>query len=422
MIQTIREAAMKMASLSIYRGILRRTVPKAFYQLLLSGARFAETQSLQDQTAFLEASGAFFSALCQRDSSQCFARCLTQTALFDENAFSLAAAGGQPLSQPLKQAARRDLSIILELSQLSPEFLMEESRMGNLGLSLPKWETGAPEELFQLEEEACLHSLWEYYRCSGCGMYARYRAFIWRDKQILPVAHPDPQRLCELKGYETPRSMAVENTVAFLKGLPANNCLLYGDRGTGKSSTVKALLNEYYTQGLRVIEMPKEYLMDFPYLVDQIAGVPMKFIIFIDDLSFSQEDSTYAALKSVLQGGLAATPKNALIYATSNRRHLLRESFADREGDDVHRNDTMQESLSLADRFGLSIRFLLPDKKRFLEIVDQLARQRGLEEHIPQLEMGAEQWAIAHGGRSPRVARQYMDFAEAELRQERPLQ
>ena len=148
----------------------------------------------------------------------------------------------------------------------------------------------------------------------------------------------------------------------------------------------------------------------------------MKFIIFIDDLSFSQEDSTYAALKSVLQGGLAATPKNALIYATSNRRHLLRESFADREGDDVHRNDTMQESLSLADRFGLSIRFLLPDKKRFLEIVDQLARQRGLEEHIPQLEMGAEQWAIAHGGRSPRVARQYMDFAEAELRQERPLQ
>src|SRR5699024_437784 len=145
-------------------------------------------------------------------------------------------------------------------------------------------------------------------------------------------------------------------------GLPANNCLLYGDRGTGKSSTVKALLNEYYTQGLRVIEMPKEYLMDFPYLVDQIASIPMKFIIFIDDLSFSQQDGTYAALKSVLQGGLAAKPANSLIYATSNRRHLLRENFADRNGDDLHRNDTIQESLSLADRFGLTINFMLPDK------------------------------------------------------------
>lgn len=418
MIQTIREAAMKMASLSIYRGILRRTVPKAFYQLLLSGARCAETRALQDQTAFLEAWGAFFSALCQRDSSQCFARCLTQTALFDENAFSLAAAGGQPLSQPLKQAARRDLSIILELSQLSPEFLMEESRMGNLGLALPKWETGAPEELFQLEEEACLHSLWEYYRCSGCGMYARYRAFIWRDKQILPVAHPDPQRLCELKGYETPRSMAVENTVAFLKGLPANNCLLYGDRGTGKSSTVKALLNEYYTQGLRVIEMPKEYLMDFPYLVDQIAGVPMKFIIFIDDLSFSQEDSTYAALKSVLQGGLAATPKNALIYATSNRRHLIRETWNDRTDmehhGDIHRSDTVEEKLSLAARFGVSINFGAPTPKEYQEIVLTLARRAGITMDSKKLLSRANAWEVRRGGFSGRAARQFVDYLAAQ--------
>jgi predicted AAA+ superfamily ATPase len=229
------------------------------------------------------------------------------------------------------------------------------------------------------------------------------------------VAHPDKQKMNQLKGYEVQRQMAIDNTVAFLKGYPANNCLLYGDRGTGKSSTVKALLNEFYPQGLRVIEMPKEYLMDFPYLVDQIAEIPMKFIIFIDDLSFSQQDSTYAALKSVLQGGLAARPDNSLIYATSNRRHLLRESFSDRDGDEVHQSDTIQESLSLADRFGLSINFMLPDKVRFLEIVDQLAYQLDLKEYIPLLESGAERWATVHGGRSPRVAQQYIRDAQAKL-------
>lgn len=134
----------------------------------------------------------------------------------------------------------------------------------------------------------------------------RYRAFIWRDSAIQPVAFPDTIRLKDLKGYELPRQLAVDNTLAFLEGYPANNCLLYGDRGTGKSSTIKAMLNDFYSRGLRVIEMPKESLMDFPKLVDQIAALPMRFIIFIDDLSFSKETDTYAALKAVLEGGLAA--------------------------------------------------------------------------------------------------------------------
>lgn len=427
MMQTIQEAAMKMASLSIYKGILGRTVPKAFYRLLRSAARCslsvgAGRESLEDQLEFLEAWGDFFAVLCQRGFSEHFAQCLTQTALFDENAFSLAAAGScETIDPSMKAAVERDISTILELSQLTGEFILEQSGMASRAPQLPQWQNGKPVELFGQDPAQCLHSLWEYYRCSGCGMYARYRAFIWREKKILPVAHPDPQRLCELKGYEAPRKMAIDNTVAFLKGLPANNCLLYGDRGTGKSSTVKGLLNEYYTQGLRVIEMPKEYLMDFPYLVDQIAGIPMKFIIFIDDLSFSQQDGTYAALKSVLQGGLAAKPQNALIYATSNRRHLLRENFSDRNGDDLHVNDTIQECLSLADRFGLAINFTLPDKARFLEIIHQLACQRELEDRLPELERGAEQWAMSHGGRSPRVAQQYIAFAEAALRQDKPL-
>jgi len=402
----MKQAAEAMASLSIYRGILQRTVPKAMYRLLWAN----------DRETFLRAWGDFFAVLCERNSSETFAEHLTSTALYDENGFSLAAAAGNDTFAPaMMDAVQRDLQIILCLAAMTPDDLLDSCGYEDLP-PLPRWKCGKPVKMLDGTPNEYIPRMTEYYRENGCGMYARYRAFIWRDKKILPVAHPDPQRMEDLKGYEVQRGMAVDNTVAFLHNFPANNCLLYGDRGTGKSSTVKALLNEYYTEGLRVIEMPKEYLMDFPYLVDQIAAIPMHFIIFIDDLSFSQQDGTYAALKSVLQGGLAAKPANSLIYATSNRRHLLRESFSDREGDDVHRNDTVQESLSLSDRFGLSINFINPDKAHFLDIIAQLAHQRKMDEYLPQLEAGAERWATVHGGRSPRVAQQYICDAEAKVR------
>lgn len=252
-------------------------------------------------------------------------------------------------------------------------------------------------------------------------MYARYRAFIWREGTIEPVPYPDPISLSGLKGYDYQRGLAIDNTAAFLQGLAANNCLLYGDRGTGKSSTVKALLNEYYTKGLRMVEMPKESLGDFPKLVEKIAALPLRFIIFIDDLSFSQQDDTFAALKAVLEGGVAARPENALIYATSNRRHLVRETFSDREGDELHRSDTIQESLSLADRFGLSINFMTPDRAQFLEIVRALAAERGIGGDMRLIEAGAERWAVERGGRSPRCAKQYIAMAEARQRRGLPL-
>ena len=211
------------------------------------------------------------------------------------------------------------------------------------------------------------------------------------------MVYPDPIRLKSLKGYEAARKTVIDNTLALLNGLSANNCLLYGDRGTGKSSTVKAILNEYAPQGLRMVE------------------------IFIDDLSFTQQDDTYAALKAVLEGGLAAQPENALIYATSNRRHLVRECFSDRDGDEIHRGDTIQESLSLSDRFGLSVNFSVPDKTRYLDIVHALAEERGLEVSGSQLDTGAEQWALARGGRSPRCAKQYIAMVESRLKQGLPL-
>ena len=413
----VKEAAMEMASLSVYKGILNRTVPKAFYRLLWA----ARGDSLE---AFLNAWGDFYDVLCMRGYSENLAGCITGTALIDENAFSLAAAAGTAvLPEGVRRAVRRDLAVIRQVASITPQELRENSAFAQdvAGMELPEWKTGEPVAVLGGDLDHCITKMAEYYRSNGCGMYARYRAFIWRNHSIQPVAYPDQQRLADLKGYEIQRKLAIDNTLAFLQGLPANNCLLYGDRGTGKSSTVKAMLNEFYPQGLRVIEIPKESLMDFPALVDQIAAVPLKFIIFIDDLSFSQQDDTYAALKAVLEGGLAARPENALIYATSNRRHLLRESFSDREGDEIHLGDTTQESMSLADRFGLSIQFSLPDKVHFLEIVEQLARQRELDEYLPEIKAGAERWAIARSGRSPRCAKQYIDDAEARIRRGQPL-
>lgn len=413
MLKSRKEAAMAMASLSVYKGILNRTVPKALYRLLWA----------RGEEDFLNAWGDFFAALCERGFSEDFSGCLTRTALYDENAFSLASAGGKSDMPPaVLCAVERDLHTIRDLSLLTPELLLRTSGFDSLeDLDLPRWGTGRPAEALDGKISECITKMALFYRSNGCGMYARYRAFIWRNGTIHPVAYPDPIRLSDLKGYDMQRGLAKDNTLAFLQGLPANNCLFYGDRGTGKSSTVKALLNEYYPKGLRVIEMPKECLMDFPALVDAIAALPMRFLIFIDDLSFSRQDDTYASLKAVLEGGLAARPENALIYATSNRRHLLRETFSDREGDEIHRGDTIQESLSLADRFGLSINFSLPDKQRYLEIICQLAHQRYLDDHIPELIAGAEQWATERGGRSPRCARQYIRAAEAKIRQGLPV-
>lgn len=411
----IKEAALKMASLSVYKGILNRTVPAAFYHLLRTADGPIEE--------FLPAWGKFFAVLAERGFSGNLTDCITQTALFDENAFSLASAAGKRIPETAMDAVKRDFKIILEISRITPQQIIDNSPYKSEleNLDLPRWEVGEPIEALRGDLKSCLANMADYYHSHGCGMYARYRAFIWRGGKIEPVAYPDKTRLADLKGYELQRQLAIENTQAFLKGLPANNCLLYGDRGTGKSSTVKALLNEFYPQGLRVIEMPKEFLMDFPTLVDEIAALPMKFIVFIDDLSFSQQDDTYAALKAVLEGGLAARPENTLIYATSNRRHLLRETFSDREGDEVHRGDTIQESLSLADRFGLSINFSLPDKAHFLEIIRELAFLHGLEGYLPELETGAERWALERGGRSPRCAQQYISAAEAKIKQGKPL-
>jgi predicted AAA+ superfamily ATPase len=270
----------------------------------------------------------------------------------------------------------------------------------------------------------CLEALAGYYRCTGAGVFGRYGAFRWvsRHEHLEGIDEPDPVRLEELIGYQSQRQEVVANTEKFLAGLPANNILLYGDRGTGKSSTVKALLNRYRAKGLRLIEVSKSALGDYPLIIRKLRGKPQRFILFVDDLSFEDSEVEYKELKAVLEGGLEVRPANVLIYATSNRRHLIREHFSDRgptgDGDgDLRAGDTIQEKLSLSDRFGIMVLFGMPDRSLYLDIVRGLAEQRGLAIPGPELEKKALLWETWHNGRSGRTARQFIDDLSGEFLQ-----
>ena len=398
----------KLSSLTIFRGIMNRSVPRALYRLLCA------LSDCPDE--FLRRYGEFYSLICERGCSDRLAYAMTEAALFDENCFTRAAAGGciDKLPEELLRAVRRDCETILEAANLQSDELLRAyeyyDRIAPVADSLPRWQSGECAESFRLFDGS-LERVAQWYRDNGCGMFARYKAFIWRDGDIRPVLNCDPISTDDFTGYERQRRRVTENTRAFLDGKSCNNCLLFGDMGTGKSSTVKALANEFRRDGLRIVEMPKERLMDFPLLVDKIAHLPMKFIIFIDDLSFQHQDQSYTSLKAVLEGGLAARPDNALIYATSNRRHIVKERMSDRshEVDDVNTRDNMQETLSLSDRFGLAVCYTIPSKQEFLEIVRAMARQHGIEIGDDELCAGAERFALIRGGRSPRCAKQYVE-------------
>lgn len=244
----------------------------------------------------------------------------------------------------------------------------------------------------------------------GYGIFAKYHTFVIQNGAITPVKTPDPTRLSQLNGYQLERQKLIDNTLALLNGKPAANALLYGDAGTGKSSTVKAVANEFKDKGLRVIEITKKQLREIPALMDSLSKNPLKFILFIDDLSFTKDDDDFSALKAILEGSVSAKTFNLVVYATSNRRHLVKESFSDREGDDIHFNDTKEELVSLSARFGLTITFSKPDKQLYIDIIKDLARQYEIHMDFGKLIMQGEAFALRHGGRSPRVAKQFVEY------------
>ena len=247
----------------------------------------------------------------------------------------------------------------------------------------------------------------------GYGIFARYHMFTVEDGTLVPVKHPDPQQLEQLPGYEKEREKVIANTKALLSGKPANNVLLYGDAGTGKSSAIKAIANAFASEGLRLVEVKKNQLYQIPDLMDSLAANPLKFILFIDDLSFTANDDNFAALKAILEGSVGGRASNIAVYATSNRRHLIKETLSDRSGDDIHESDTRQELMSLSARFGLTITFLSPDRDRYLHIVTELAKQYGLETGERELAVRSEAFAIRMGGRSARVAKQFVELCKA---------
>lgn len=260
-------------------------------------------------------------------------------------------------------------------------------------------------------------TLTQFYKEFGVGKLGLHKAFRVEhpensDVEIIPITNIAHVHLDDLVGYEDAKKKLIDNTKAFVEGKKANNCLMFGDAGTGKSSSIKAILNQYYDQGLRMIEVYKHQFQDLNDVIAQIKNRNYKFIIYMDDLSFEEFEIEYKYLKAVIEGGLEKKPKNVLIYATSNRRHLIRETFRDKQDrdEDMHTNDTVQEKLSLVARFGVTIYFGSPDKKAFQEIVRVLAKKNGINMPEEQLLLEANAWELSHGGLSGRTAQQFIDY------------
>ena len=258
-----------------------------------------------------------------------------------------------------------------------------------------------------------------FYKEYGVGKFGLHKAFrVVHGKEgveIVPIRNIAHVHLEDLVGYEIPKQKLARNTEAFVEGRKANNCLLFGDAGTGKSSSIKAIANAYYSQGLRMIEIYKHQFQDLNEVIAQIKNRNYKFIIYMDDLSFEDFEVEYKYLKAVIEGGLERRPDNVLIYATSNRRHLVREKFSDKEenGDELHRMDTVQEKLSLAARFGVTIYFSAPGQKEFQNIVKTLARRSHILMPEEELLQEAGKWELAHGGLSGRCAQQFVDYLQS---------
>jgi len=349
---------------------------------------------------------------------------LAERILLSDNAFARAAerADWESIPQALREQAAHDLDALSGCLTASGDTLAEAVRSATGG-NVVAWGTLRPTVSANAARLVACQSGGEMAEClAGClhsrgaGLMGRFRAFKWSPERgmLSGVPDPDPIRLDQIWEYEWQKAELVRNTRKLLLGFPANNALLYGDRGTGKSSTVKALLNEFAAEGLRLVEVQTQDLRDFPRLLRLLRRRAQKFIVFVDDLSFEEDDTSFKALKAVLEGGVETRPDNVVLYATSNRRNLIRERFSDRQidpDDEVHLMDTYQEKLSLADRFGIRLPFLAPDQEAFLSIVRNIARHDGIGMPEDELQRRALRWKE---GRSGRSARQFINWLIGE--------
>lgn len=351
---------------------------------------------------------AYFKALSEAGCADNSTSYMRRLILRDENVYSRAIALKQSPSPAVSRAAERELSVLYALSRIEPSDFYPSYGEEELSF-FPSWSMGDT-PAFDLKR------LNKKYGTEGFGIFTESTAFVWESdkKEFLPVKNVNPVRLKDLKEYAEEKAVVTDNTLSFIQNLPANNVLLYGDRGTGKSSTVHAVLNEFAPKGLRLVEVQKSGIGDFPLIIDRLRSLPNHFIIFIDDLTFIEGADDYAALKAALEGSVSKLD-NVLIYATTNRRHLLKESHADRS-DDVHSGDTIQEQLSLSDRFGLVVTFINPNKREFLTILKKILSDRKIKLSEDTLSLLAERYTLRKGGRSPRAAKQLADMIESRVR------
>lgn len=409
----IYELSCKLLGLSVFRSLLKDAVVEKLRDVM----EFAKWPSPTENG--IGAYGEFVSELYKYNDN--LSEYIFELIVNDDNVYVKKRAAGEEVSQVLIQSVDNELSVLQEVMNLKPDMLGrvvteidEEDIIGGEDVFvssckssytgfLPGWNNSDIDLKSEYSER--IANINKY----GYGIYSKYYMFYIKNEKIIPVKHPDPQTLDDLIGYQNERKAVIDNTKALLAGKPAANVLLYGDAGTGKSSTVKAVVNEFKNEGLRIVEVRKDQLWEMPTILDELSTIPLKFIIFIDDLSFQKGDDNFGTLKAILEGSVSARSNNVVIYATSNRRHLIKESFSDRDGDDIHRNDTMQETISLSERFGLKVSFGKPDKFCYTEICKALMIKNGIEMSDEEIAIQAERFALLKGGRSARGAKQFVD-------------
>ncbi len=396
MLNYLRKLDRRLNSFSVFRSFVETEMMSTFHWMIASMDTEPSGQADPFDVDIVNIYASFVNSIYNEGGN--LTDYVKQYVQNDENSYLKARLSGKGVSPALEEALMVELDTLQEFAHLKSEDL--KSVIDYDGF-LPSWDTS------EADIKASYIHMLDNLKTRGYGMFASYGSFVPKDGTLVPIVKADPVTLDKLYGYELERHQVLANTQALADGKAAANVLLYGDAGTGKSSTIKACANALFDQGVRLVQFDKYQLSEIPKIIEYLADNPLKFIFFIDDLSFSQNDDDYCYLKGILEGSVTSYSDNIVIYATTNRRHIIAETFESRMGNDLHVNDTMQETMSLSARFGLNITFSKPAKELYLEIVKQLAK----EYNVPvndQLLVRAEAFAIRANGRSPRTAKQFI--------------